>query len=128
MLSSELAVDIGIDPSVMSKRLNTYFQEAGRERERYLSAQTVTDIRQAHQLLNGGQARSFKTAVQMALGTHTEALPPESAREILQRLDNLERSQGVILWHVERLLTHVEQAFEQQAHEPAAAVQAQSEI
>lgn len=128
MLSSELAVDIGIDPSVMSKRLGTYFQEAGRERERYLSPQTVADVRQAHQLLNVGQARSFKTAVQMALGTHTEALPPESAREILQRLDNLERSQDVILRHVERLLTYIEQAFEQPARDLEAAVQGQPEI
>ena len=128
MLSSELAVDIGIDPSVMSKRLGTYFQEAGRERERHLSTQTIADVRQAHQLLNTGQARSFKTAVQMALGTHTEALPPESAREILQRLDNLERSQGVILRHVERLLTYVEQGPEQAAQEPQPTVQAQPEI
>lgn len=110
MLASELALEMGVDPSVISKRLGVYFDETGGQRERHLSAQTVDDMRRAHQLLESGRARNFKQSLQMVLGTYAEPLPPESVRVLERRLEHLESVQTATLDKVTRILQHLEAA------------------
>lgn len=111
MLASELALDIGVDPSVISKRLNVYFSETGEQRERYLSARTVENVRRAQQLLESGKARTFKDAVRMVLGTFAEPVPPESVRVLEKRLAQLETVQAETLDRVNRILQYMEMAL-----------------
>ncbi|ANE42677.1 hypothetical protein [Deinococcus puniceus] len=110
MLASELALEVEIDPSVMSKRIGTYFLETGRRKERHLSALSVAQLRQAHELLDGGQARSFRTAVQMVIGTYADPVPPESTKQLLQRLDELQTTHQELMEKVQRILEYFEQA------------------
>lgn len=111
MLASELAQELGIDPSLMSKRLGVYYWEAGKDRPRLVDAQTAGHVRHAHALFESGQARSFRDAVQMALGTFVEAIPPESVRELESRLTQIESVQREILDTVTRILRHIESAI-----------------
>lgn len=110
MLASELALEMGVDPSVISKRLGIYFEETGSQRERHLSAQTVDVMGRAHQLLESGRARNFKQSLQMVLGTYAEPLPPESVRVLERRLEHLESVQTATLDKVTRILQHLEAA------------------
>ncbi|GAA5514947.1 hypothetical protein Dcar01_03711 [Deinococcus carri] len=123
MLASELAAELQVDPSVISKHLNVYFGELGQERQRYLSDQTADQVRQAHQLLETGGAKSFRTAVQMVLGMYSEPVPPESARLIEQRLARLEDIQQQTLGQVNQMLRYLETAMEQLPEESAEHVQ-----
>jgi hypothetical protein len=108
MLASELAEELKIDPSVMSKRLGVYFQETGQEKTRILSEQAANHLRSAHELLTTSRSHNFKTAVQMVIGTFTEPVPPESVRLLERRLENLETMQAQTLETVKRILEHVE--------------------
>lgn len=113
MLASELAAELQVDAGVMSRRLALYFTEAKQERKRYLSEQTVSVVRQAHRLYEDGDAKSFKTALQMVIGTYSEPVPPESARLIEQRLSQLEDMQEQTLQKVDRVLRYLETAMGQ---------------
>lgn len=110
MLASELAQEMEIDPSLMSKRLGIYFGELGKERTRLLDGQVVGHMRHAHELLETGQSRTFKTAVQMILGTYVEAVPPESVRLLESRLAQIENVQAQTLDSVNRILQLIEGA------------------
>lgn len=111
MLASELAVELNVDPSLMSKRLTLYFAERGEVRPRLLDAQTAEQVRQAHELLQLGQAPTFKVAVQMVRGTFVEAVPPESVRALEQRLMQLESGQAKTLDTVTNILRYIESAL-----------------
>lgn len=111
MLASELALELNVDPSLMSKRLSVYFAERGEVRPRLLDAQTAGQVRQAHELLQLGQAPTFKVAVQMVRGTFVEAIPPESVRALEQRLMQLESVQAKTLDTVTDILRYIESAL-----------------
>ncbi|BDP44822.1 hypothetical protein DAETH_47910 (plasmid) [Deinococcus aetherius] len=96
MLASEFAHELGVDPSVISKRLAVYHAEAGTPKRRVLDEQTLTHLREAHELVTGGQADTFKAAVQMVLGTYVSEVPAGTARELLERLSRIEERQLVV--------------------------------
>ncbi|MVN88756.1 hypothetical protein GO986_18620 [Deinococcus sp. HMF7620] len=90
MLKSELARELGIDASVMTKKCKDYFAAVGKPDERHLSTETVRDLREASALLDSNAAKTWKEAISRVLGNYTEPVPPESVRHIVQRLDHLE--------------------------------------
>ncbi|MFW8627639.1 hypothetical protein [Deinococcus sp. ME38] len=92
MLKSELARELNLDASVMSKKCKDYFAAAGKSDERHLSSETVKDLREAAALVESNAARTWREAIDRVLGQYTEPVPSESAREIIQRLDQLETS------------------------------------
>lgn len=93
MLKSELARELGIDPSVMTKRYRQYCQIADiDETERYLDSQTVDDLRAASEMVRDGSARNWPEAVRRRLGQHVDPVPSSSVAEIIQRLSGLEAS------------------------------------
>jgi hypothetical protein len=117
MIASELAEKFGIEPSVLSKRLGLYYQESGKDRERYLSEETVDGMQQVQELLVTGQAKSFKNAVQMVLGKYAEPIPPESTRLIQQQLSALQEGQQQALTKLAQILTIMESAIAAQIDE-----------
>ena len=108
MLASELAMELETEQSLMSKRLGIYFAERGLNKPRLLDEQSVRDVRQAYQILATGQAKTFKQAVQLTLGTHIEAVPPESVRNLERRLERIEQVQAETLDKVSQVLRHME--------------------
>lgn len=91
MISSELARELSIDPSTMSKRIQVYLLESDRNMaSRHLDDRTLNDVRRAHGLLQTGEATTWREAVQMAIGTWVAPLPPASTQEVMRRLDALE--------------------------------------
>lgn len=115
MLASELAQELGIDPSIISKRLKTYFKEIGEEKPRHLDKRAVGDMQQAHELLAAKKARSFNEALQMVVGTFVEPLPPESVRLIESRLVQLEHVQAEMLKKVDLILQYMEASLARRA-------------
>jgi len=114
MLASELAQELKIDPSVMSKRLSVYFQECGEEKSRILSEQAVQHLRQAHELLISKKALNFTTAVQMVIGTYTEPLPSAVVRRLESRLAHIENVQAQTLESVNRILEYIDTSLPQE--------------
>ncbi len=94
----------------MSKRLSVYFAEIGEGKTRLLNDQAVERVRQAHELMATGQARNFKVAVQMVLGTYLDAVPPESVRTFERRLERMEDVQTQTLVKVNELVNLIESA------------------
>lgn len=92
MLKSELAQELNLDASVMSKKCKDYFAAAGKPDERHLSSETVKDLREAAALLHNNTARTWKDAIARVLGQYAPPVTSEGAREIIQRLDQLETS------------------------------------
>ncbi|WP_216322897.1 hypothetical protein [Deinococcus aestuarii] len=104
MLASELARELDVDPSVISKRLNIYHAEMGTARPRLMNDQTVTHMREAHALLTSGKAGNFKQAIQQLLGRYTAPIPSESAQELLRRMDSLEANQTQLVERMEQII------------------------
>ena len=108
MLASELARELKVDQTGMSKRLGVYFSERGVDRPRLLDEQAVREVRQAYQICAAGQAKTFRQAVQLVLGTHIEAVPPESVRNLERRLERIEQVQAETLDKVSQMLERME--------------------
>lgn len=68
MIASDLAGELDIAPSVMSRRLKTYYTLTGVEKTTYLAEQTIADMRQAHDLLLARKARRTDQAIRIAIG------------------------------------------------------------
>ncbi|MGY2897041.1 hypothetical protein [Deinococcus sp. UYEF24] len=108
MLASELATELGVDPSVITKRLGVYCAEKGIERTRNLDQQTITDMREVDRLLTDHTAPTVKVAVRKVLGTHLDPVPPDSVIELFNRLQAIETSQATTLRLVEQILEAIE--------------------
>ncbi|MBB6016919.1 hypothetical protein ACFP9V_03980 [Deinococcus radiopugnans] len=111
MLASELGRELGWDPSTMSKRLTIYLDESGRSRNTspYLDDLTIKHIREANDLKEAGEAKTFRVAVQKIVGSYTEPVPPESVKQIERRLDAIEQSQAGLHGKLNEMLTAVQQ-------------------
>lgn len=118
MLASELATELGVDPSVITKRLGVYSAEKGIERTRNLDQQTITDMRQVDRLLNDQVAPTVKVAVRKVLGTHLDPVPPDSVLQLFKRLDTIETRQVATLRLVEQIAETL-QVFRQQVETEA---------
>jgi hypothetical protein len=94
MLGSELAQELNIDPTVLSKRLSVYHEEAQTERTRLLDEDTIEGMRQAHKLLKAKKAQNFRQAVLMVLGEYEPPMDADQARQVVKRLDAIEASLG----------------------------------
>ncbi|QLG10696.1 hypothetical protein HLB42_07875 [Deinococcus sp. D7000] len=103
MYASELAQELALDPSVITKRLAAYRAETGQERSRLLDAKTVGDMREVHRLLQGRTAATTREAVRRVLGEWSDTVPAEEAHELVQRVSSLEATLG----RVERLITEM---------------------
>lgn len=90
MLGSELAQELGIDPTVLSKRLGVYHEEAQTERTRMLTGETVEEMREAHKLLAGKKAKNFREAVLIVLGEYEPPMDADQTRQVVKRLDAIE--------------------------------------
>lgn len=100
MLASELAEQLGVDPSAMTRRLGLYYAESGTRKQRMLDATTVEAMRQVQQLLDDNQARTAREAVQRVVGTWVAPVPATSAQEILQQLEAIEAKQSMLVEQV----------------------------
>ncbi|WP_216325963.1 hypothetical protein [Deinococcus aestuarii] len=107
MLASELARELDVDPSVISKRLNIYHAEMGTARPRLMDDQTVTHMREAHALLTSGKAGTFKQAIQQLLGRYTAPIPSESAQELLRRMEALETNQTQLVKRMDQIAEYL---------------------
>lgn len=114
MLKSELARELSIDASVMSKRCRDYLAAAGKTDERYLDDETVGHLRAAHQLVTSHAARTWGEAVDRVLGNYTEPVPAKSAQDIVQRLDRLEASLTKVGEEVAWIATYLRERSERQ--------------
>ena len=103
MLASELATELGVDPSVITKRLGVYSAERGMERTRILDQQTITAMREVDRLLNDQVAPTVKVAVRKVLGTHLDPVPPDSVLKLFKHLHTLETRQETTLRLVEQI-------------------------
>lgn len=92
MLASELAQELGVDPSVITKRLTAYRAETGRDKTRLLDGQTAEHMREVHQLLQAQVATTTREAVQRALGTWKGPLSAGEAHQLFGRIEQLEAS------------------------------------
>ena len=108
MLASELATELSAEQSLMSKRLAIYYREKGLKKPKLLDEESVRDIRRAYQLHSTGQAKTYKQAVQMTLGTYVEAAPPESVRSLERRLTQIEQVQSETLEKVSQILDYLQ--------------------
>jgi hypothetical protein len=93
MLASELARELQIDASIVSKRLTAYYAEAETPREQYLTDQTIAHMRSAHQLVITKPDMTFKTAIRQVLGKFTAPMSGDSAYELHGRMLALEQQQ-----------------------------------
>lgn len=92
MLGSELAQEFKVDPTVLSKRLSVYHEEAETERTRLLSEETIEEMREAHKLLASKKARNFREAVRMVLGEYEPPMDADQTRQVVKRLEAIEAS------------------------------------
>ncbi|WP_161882799.1 hypothetical protein [Deinococcus alpinitundrae] len=107
MLASELATELGVDPSVITKRLQIYHAESGTERSRLLDGRALTCLKEAHRLLTTNRAATTKIAVQMALGTYVEPVSSEGARELREAIRRLEKNQAETVSLVREVLARL---------------------
>ncbi|WP_295823382.1 hypothetical protein [uncultured Deinococcus sp.] len=105
MLPSELARDLSIDQSVLSKILNRYYQISGGHRPRTLPPEVVAHIREVRRRVETGEATSMPQAVEMVLGTYVAPIPPASAREVMQSMAAVQTRLDEALTRLERIET-----------------------
>ena len=103
MIASELALELGIEAGILSKRLKQYFGELGEEKPRSLSEGTVLHMREVDRLLKTNQATNTRVAVQMVLGKHIEAAPPSSVQRIEHYLIQLMEGQKALNMKLDQL-------------------------
>ena len=96
MIASELALELGIEAGILSKRLKLYFGELGEERPRTLSELAVGHMREVDGLLKGNRATTTRAAVQMVLGKYVEAVPPSSVLKMERYLVQLLEGQQAL--------------------------------
>lgn len=117
MIASELALELGITPSVMSKRLKTYCQEAETELNGlHLPEKVVADMRQVNKLLESKTDLTTLRAIHIALGYIDTPVPPRSAQELAKRMDKLEDSLQRVNSKVDRLLEILEEELRQRQY------------
>lgn len=114
MLKSELARELKVDPSVMSKKCRDYFAATKKPDQRHLDDETIQHLRAAHQLFESHAARTWTEAIERVLGTYVEPIPGKSAQEIVQRLDQLEASLTKIGEEVAWIATYLRERSERQ--------------
>ncbi|WP_412030477.1 hypothetical protein [Deinococcus yunweiensis] len=114
MLKSELARQVGIDPSVLSKRLAHYRAETHKHDQQYLDDETIRQFREANDLLTSGQARTWKDAVLMVLGRYAEPVPSEGVIFLVQKLDAMQSSLDTMARQVEWMYSTFQSAQRQQ--------------
>ncbi|MEF2277024.1 hypothetical protein V3W47_01860 [Deinococcus sp. YIM 134068] len=90
MLASELAEELGVDPSVITKRLTAYRAETGQEKTRLLDAQTAEHMREVHRLLQTQTATTTREAVQRALGRWVGPLSTGEAHQLSRRIEQVD--------------------------------------
>lgn len=107
MLASELATQLRIDPSAMTRRLSLYYAESGRQRQRNLDEKTVEAMTEIQRLLESNEAKTAREAVQMLLGKYRAPIPASSVQEVLRRLSAIEATQSSILEQVAAISNYV---------------------
>lgn len=94
MWASELAEELGIEQSVLSKRLAVYRAEVGQERSKSIDGQTADHQREMHRLLATKDAKTAREAVLRVLGKWTPPVGATEAGQMLKRLEQLEETLG----------------------------------
>lgn len=90
MLASELAEELGVDPSVITKRLTAYRAETGQEKTRLVDARTAEHMREVHRLLQTQTATTTREAVQRALGRWVGPLSTGEAHQLSRRIEQVD--------------------------------------
>lgn len=90
MWASELAEELGIEQSVLSKRLAVYRAEVGQERSKSIDGQTAEHQREMHRLLATKDAKTAREAVLRVLGKWTPPVGASEAGQLLLRLEQVE--------------------------------------
>ncbi|WP_119673543.1 hypothetical protein [Deinococcus sp. RM] len=120
MLKSELARELNLDASVMSKKCKDYFVTAGKPDERYLSSESVNHLREAATLIELNAARTWREAIDRVLGQYAAPVPSEGAREIVQRIDQLETKVTHVAEQITLIATYLRERAERQGSARAA--------
>jgi hypothetical protein len=118
MLASELARELQIDASIVSKRLMVYHAESGTTRDQYLADQTIKHMREAHELVITRPDMTFKLAIRQVLGKFTTPLPGETAYELHQRMVVLEQQQVALIDRMEQIAGYLRQLLLKRDSQP----------
>lgn len=109
MIRSELALELDIEPSVLSKDLKKYERTMGKEVGRHLDDEAISHIRQARQFMRDRRAATFEHALGLVLGTHRDPLPSETVVQLFYRLEQLEKDQAETLATVQKILSYMDE-------------------
>lgn len=121
MLTSELAKELGVDPSVVSKMRTIYREEAGLSEQPELEGETLRILREAHTVKLGSKNMTYRQAIRQVLGLTTEPLTAEQAGQLgiqlkqnelrIEKLEKIIESQNALLLStssgVNQLVTHL---------------------
>lgn len=112
MLASELARELNVTPSVMSRRLQHYYRTTGfNGSTQPLESKVIEDMRQVHLLMAEHPGTSMAKALDIHLGKGIVPVPPAVAQDILQRITAVEASQKRIEEKIDRLLKYFRKAY-----------------
>lgn len=121
MLTSELAKELGVDPSVVSKTRTYYREESKLPTQSELEGEELRVIRLAHQIKVDGKGITYRQAIRQALGLTTHGLTAEQVSNLeiqvgkleirMHELEKTVASQNALLLGissgVDRLVTHL---------------------
>lgn len=129
MIASELALELGIEPGTLSKRLKTYYKKLGVDKPRNLSDDVIEHMKTVHNLLNNDREKTVNTttAIEMVLGQHREAIPPDSVKAIELHLSDLAESQLALHSKLDGLTAMFLEAMNREETVPVSASEQQLE-
>lgn len=107
MLTSELAHELGISPSAMSRRIGQYCEASDQAPSRGpLPRETIKAMRELQRLMQEHPGMTSPKALAVLLGKESKPVPHHTAEQILQRIEQIEASQKELAEEVRGVLTY----------------------
>ncbi|MFB9995118.1 hypothetical protein ACFFLM_24515 [Deinococcus oregonensis] len=92
MLTSELAEELQVDPSVITKMRKTYREEAALETAPPLKGEALQVLREAHALKLESKGMTYRQAIRRRLGLTTQPMTAEQVGVLEKRMAILEQA------------------------------------